>query len=89
MDDGFAVYQTIHSVQRDESCDDSNELVIGCRGEGSVGLPGPKFSFPPWTLPFFSSKQNSRYHKENKQLEKNAGNNIQAIYQLSLLNSLC
>jgi hypothetical protein len=76
MDNGLAVHHTIHSMQSEESCDDLNDFVVGCRGEGSFRLPGPKFSFPSQTLPFFLSKQNSRYHKENMQLGKDPRNNI-------------
>jgi hypothetical protein len=61
--------------------------VGGSRGEGSLcqrsasafGLPRPKFLFV-LGLYLFSSKQNSRYHKENKQLGKDPRNNIQAVY---------
>jgi hypothetical protein len=97
MDDGFAACHTINSVQREESCDDLIEyikMVVGCRGEGSLsalrvcfGLPGPKFSFL-LGLCLFSSKQNSRYHKENKKLGKDP-RNIQAVSELILLDSLC
>jgi hypothetical protein len=69
MDIGFAVYPTIRSVQSEGPCDDLTEcikrvvglqlfagMVLCQRSASASGLPGPKFSFPPQTLPFFSFK---------------------------------